>query len=188
MNTIPHKIEICAEIITNHDKTQFYLNKTNQTVNYYNKLVECSCDNNRICLCNLRNNQIMEEEDHSKTRSKRKKFDKSNQELRRVKCNHCFNVMPWIKYWSYEHECFFKLASYSYEKEDDDLDTFLPWHKNSHGWYHNCKKCNGMFEVSQWKYKKIWYHTACTDDDKFFFENLKKIDVIKHKGTHALMC
>ena len=186
----PQKIEICAELVTNYDKTQFYVNKINHTVNYYvSKLVECSCFSNRVCLCNLRTSQTMEEEDYSNTHSKRKKLAKTNQELRSVKCNHCYNRMPWVKYWSFDHECFHRLASYSYDDDDDDnteLKTFLP-QKNSYGWYHNCKKCNGLFDLSQWRYKKIWYHTHCTEDNKFFFENLRKVDVIKYNGMYILM-
>ena len=37
-----------------------------------------------------------------------------------MKCNHCYNRIPWVKYWSFDHECFYKLASYSYDDDDDD--------------------------------------------------------------------
>ena len=180
----PQKIEICAEIVVNSDKTAFYVKEINHTV-FVSKLIECSCKSNRVCLCNLRTSQIMEKEDYSNTHSKRKKIAKTNQELRPVKCNHCYNRMPWIKYWSFDHECFHRLASYSYDDDDNDditeLKTFLP-QKSSYGWYHNCTKCKGLFDISQWRYKKIWYHTHCTEDNKNFFENLRKIDIIKYNG------
>ena len=73
----PQKIEICAEIVTNYDKTEFYVKKINHTV-FVSKLVECLCNSNRVCLCNLRTSQTMEEEDYSNTRSKRKKLAKTN--------------------------------------------------------------------------------------------------------------
>ena len=91
--------------------------------------------------------------------------------------------MTRVSYWSYSHICYLKISSYSYVNDNQEDDRFLPTHKNAHiGWYHDCRSCKGMFELSQWKRDTIWYHTACTDNNKSFFKNIKKNYVIKSKG------
>ena len=72
------------------------------------------------------------------------------------------------------------MSSYSYVNDNQEDDRFLSVHKNDHiGWYHDCRKCKGMFPLSQWKCDTIWYYTTCTDNNKSFFKNIKKNNVIK---------
>ena len=130
----------------------------------------------------------MEDDDFPKTPFKRKKFANTHIELRKVRCLQCHEIMSWISYWSFDHICFYKLASYSYViLNNDDSDTFLIPPKKFHGWYHNCANCEGLFPFSQWKFKRIWYHSKCTGENKHFFENLRKVKITKYDGRHVVL-
>ena len=177
MNVSIQKLKVCAQIIENINTGTWYFEKHNCTILYYT--VKCFCKSNRICFCSYYYYNMKR---RSNIPFKKKKFDRPNQDLRKVRCKLCESSMSWTVYWSYDHICFALFASYDFENPDDenDLATFLPDHK----WYHDCKTCSGLFEISQWRYKKIWYHTACTEENKFFYKNLKKFSIIKYTGNN----
>ena len=173
MNGSIQRLKVLSQLIEDVDTGHVFFEKHNCSINYYS--VQCFCKSNRICFCSYYNMKR-----RSNAPFKKKKFDTPDQDLRRVRCKICESSMSWLTYWSYDHLCISLISSYDFEEPDNenDLATFLPDHK----WYHDCKTCSGMFAISQWRHKKIWYHTACTDENRFFFKNLKKFSVIKYTG------